>query len=45
MALLNSVLREMLHPWTLGLQLSWGEGKWAIFSIVIVSLWKNIECL
>ena len=42
--LLNSVLREMLHldAWAH----NWlGEGKWAMFSIVIVSLWKNMGML
>ena len=42
--LLNSVLREMLHLDTWAH--NWlGEGKWAMFSIVIVSLWKNMGML
>lgn len=42
--LLNSVLSQIfgLNSWTH----NWlGEGKWAMFSIVIVSLWKNMGML
>ena len=42
--LLNSVLSQVfgLSSWTH----NWlGEGKWAMFSIVVVSLWKNMGML
>lgn len=42
--LLNSVLSQVfgLNSWTH----NWlGEGKWAMFSIIIVSLWKNMGML
>ena len=42
--LLNSVLSQVfgLDSWTH----NWlGEGKWAMFSIVVVSLWKNMGML
>lgn len=42
--LLNSFLSQVLHlP---GLTHNWlGEGKWAMFSIIVVSLWKNMGML